>query len=161
LSLRDALSRAEAIGVDLIEIAPNADPPVCKMIDYGKFRYHQTKKEKESKKASHQVKVKEIKLKPNIDEHDLQTKIKHLREFLQKGNKVRITCTFRGREMLYLATGEKLLERIYEESKDLSVVESPTKTLGRTMSLSLAPQAQGGKKMKAEKGESSGKDETQ
>ncbi len=157
MTLRDALMKAESFGVDLIEIAPNADPPVCKMIDYGKFRYHQTKKEKESKKASHQVKVKEVKFKPNIDEHDLQTKIKHIREFLQKGNKVRITCTFRGREMLYLAKGEKLLERVFEETKDLAVIESPIKTLGRTMSLSLAPQ--GGKKMKAEKGEASGKDE--
>jgi translation initiation factor IF-3 len=158
MSLREALQKAEEYGVDLIEIAPSADPPVCKVMDYGKFRYHQTKKEKESKKASHQVKVKEVKLKPNIDAHDLLTKIKHMREFLQKGNKVRVTCTFRGREMLYLAAGEKLLERIYEETKDLAVIEAPIKTLGRTMSLGLAPQ---GKKTKIEKGESSAKDEDQ
>ncbi len=154
MSARDALMRAEAAGVDLIEIAPNADPPVCKIMDYGKFRYHQTKKEKESKKASHQVRVKEVKLKPNIDPHDLQTKIKQMKEFLQKGNKVRITCTFRGREMLYIAAGEKLLESIYESLKDVAMVEAPIKTLGRTMSLSLAPQ--GGKKVKVEKGEASG-----
>jgi translation initiation factor IF-3 len=156
MTLRDALMKAEEVGVDLIEIAPNADPPVCKMIDYGKFRYHLTKKEKESKKASHQVKVKEIKLKPNIDPHDLLTKIKHIREFLQKGNKVRITCTFRGREMLYLASGEKLLERVFEESKEYATIETPIKTMGRTMSLVLAPQ---GKKVKIEKGETSGKNE--
>ena len=105
MSLRDALMRAEDAGLDLVEIAPTAKPPVAKIIDYGKFRYHQQKKEKDSKKAQIQIKVKEIKLKPNIDTHDFQTKIKHAREFLVKGNKVRISIMFRGREMLHIDLG--------------------------------------------------------
>ncbi len=99
LTLAEALAKAEAAGLDLVEIAPSAEPPVCKIIDFGKYRYQLTKKEKEQKKSQHQVKVKEIKIKPNTDEHDLVTKMKHAREFIAKGNKVRLTCVFRGREM--------------------------------------------------------------
>ena len=98
LTLLEALTRAEQAGLDLVEIAPNAEPPVCKIIDYGKFRYQLTKKEKEQKKSQHQVKVKKVKLKPNTDEHDLHVKMKHAREFIMKGNKVRVTCVFRGRD---------------------------------------------------------------
>ncbi len=96
--LSEALYKAEADGLDLVEISPNAEIPVCKIIDYGKYRYQITKKEKENKKSQHQVKVKEVKIKPNTNDHDLQTKLKHSREFIAKGNKVRITCVFRGRE---------------------------------------------------------------
>ena len=101
LTLAEALAKAESVGLDLVEIAPSAEPPVCKIIDFGKYRYQLTKKEKEQKKSQHQVKVKEIKIKPNTDEHDLMTKIKHAKEFIAKGNKVRLTCIFRGREMLH------------------------------------------------------------
>lgn len=135
---REAMMKAEEIGLDLVEIAPNAKPPVCKIIDYGKFRYHQTKKEKESRKAQHQVKVKEIKIKPNIDIHDFQTKVKHAREFIVKGNKVRITCMFRGREMLHLDLGEKVVQRFCDELADVAAAE-PFKQLGRSLTTTLSP----------------------
>lgn len=141
LTLAEALTKAEQAGLDLVEIAPNAEPPVCKIIDYGKYRYQLTKKEKEQKKAQHQVKVKELKLKPNTDEHDLITKVKHAREFIAKGNKVRLTCVFRGREMLHPEFGEKVVQRICEELSDVASPESPAKMLGRNLSVVLAPGA--------------------
>src|SRR5580698_1947257 len=116
--LAEALAKAELAGLDLVEIAPSAEPPVCKIIDFGKYRYQLTKKEKEQKKSQHQVKVKEIKLKPNTDEHDLMVKIKHAREFVAKGNKVRVTCVFRGREMLHPEFGKRIIERICEDLSD-------------------------------------------
>jgi translation initiation factor IF-3 len=143
LTLIDALTRAEAAGLDLVEIAPGAEPPVCKIIDYGKYRYQQTKKEKENKKSQHVVKVKEIKVKPNTDEHDLLTKLRHAREFIIKGNKVRITCMFRGREMLHTEFGQKVMQRMCNELSDVATPESPPKMLGRSLSVVLAP---GGKK---------------
>ncbi|MBS0615464.1 MAG: translation initiation factor IF-3 [Verrucomicrobia bacterium] len=143
LTLIDALSRAEQVGLDLVEIAPNAVPPVCKIIDFGKYRYEQAKKEKESRKSQHQVKVKEVKLKPNTDEHDLQTKLRHAREFITKGNKVRITCVFRGREMMHTEFGLKVVKRMCEDLSDIATPESPAKLLGRNLSVVLAP---GGKK---------------
>ena len=139
LTLRDALARAEEMGLDLVEIAPTAKPPVAKIIDYGKLRYHQAKKEKESKKAQVQIKVKEIKLKPNIDTHDLQTKLKHARDFLLKGNKVRVSIMFRGREMLHIDLGEKVVQQFCVDLSDISALESPPKMLGRTMSTVIAP----------------------
>ena len=139
LSVREAIRQAEDEGLDLVEIAPNANPPVCKIIDYGKFKYHQLKKEKESKKSQHQIKVKEIKFKPNIDTHDFLTKEKHAREFLEKGNKVRITCSFRGREMLHTELGEKVVQKLCDDLSDVSIVETPEKLLGRTITLVLAP----------------------
>ncbi|GAB4193173.1 MAG: translation initiation factor IF-3 [Simkaniaceae bacterium] len=139
MSPREALEKAESVGLDLVEIAPNANPPVCKIIDYGKFRYQQTKKEKESKKSQHQVKVKEIKIKPNIDEHDFQVKVRRAREFIEKGNKVRLTCMFRGREMLHQEIGEKILQRFCTELEDIAAPEAPLKKLGRNLSLVIAP----------------------
>ncbi len=127
------------MGLDLVEIAPTAKPPVAKIIDYGKLRYHQAKKEKESKKAQVQIKVKEIKLKPNIDTHDLQTKLKHARDFLLKGNKVRVSIMFRGREMLHIDLGEKVVQQFCVDLSDISALESPPKMLGRTMSTVIAP----------------------
>jgi len=143
LTLMDALHRAEQVGLDLVEIASGAEPPVCKIVDFGKYRYEQTKKEKESKKSQHQVKVKEIKIKPNTDEHDLLTKLRHAREFIAKGNKVRITCVFRGREMLHTEIGYKSMMRLCEEMSDIASPESPAKMMGRMLSVVLAP---GGKK---------------
>jgi translation initiation factor IF-3 len=141
LPLGEALYRAEAAGLDLVEIAPSADPPVCKVIDYGKFRYQQAKKEKESKKGQHQPKVKEVKIKPNTDDHDLTTKLKHAREFILKGDKVRITCTFRGREMMHTEFGERLVVRMCTDLSDIATAESPPKMLGRSLSVVLAPGA--------------------
>lgn len=143
---REALTLAEEAGLDLVEIAPNVDPPVCKIIDYGKYRYDQTKREKESKKSQHQVKVKEIKLKPNIDEHDFLTKQKQARQFIEKGNKVKVTCSFRGREMAYPEIGEKLVQRMCDGLEDVAQAESAVKMMGRSLIVVLAPSTQKGKK---------------
>jgi len=139
LNVNDAQKIAEEDGLDLVEIAPNATPPVCKIIDYSKFRYQQLKKEKESKKAQHQVKIKEIKFKPNIDTHDFLTKEKHAKEFIEKGFKVRITCVFRGREMLHTELGEKVVKKILEDLQDIAIVEAPLKLRGKNLSIVLAP----------------------
>lgn len=139
MSLREALARAEEMGLDLVEISPKANPPVVKIIDYGKFRYHQQKKEKEGKKSQVQIRVKEVKLKPNIDTHDFQTKLKHAREFILKGNKVRISIMFRGREMLHIDLGEKVVGQFCQELSDIATVEAPPKLMGRTMTTVLAP----------------------
>jgi translation initiation factor IF-3 len=139
MNLHDALQLAEDDGLDLVEIAPNITPPVCKIIDYSKFKYQQIKKEKESKKAQHQVKIKEIKFKPNIDTHDFLTKEKHAREFIEKGFKVRITCAFKGREMLHTDLGEKVVKRLIDDLRDVSVIEAPLKLMGKSISTVLAP----------------------
>ena len=139
LTLRDALALAEKENLDLVEISPTANPPVCKIIDFGKFRFEQAKKEKESKKSQHQVKVKEIKMKPNIDVHDFNTKLKRARGFLEKQNKVRVTCSFRGREMLHMDLGEGVVKRFCDQLEDVSQEEAPLKRMGRTISLVLAP----------------------
>lgn len=143
LTIHQALMKAEEDGLDLIEIAPNVEPPVCKITDYGKFRYQQTKKEKESKKAQHQVKVKEVKLKPNTDDHDLLTKMRQARDFITKGNKVRLSCVFRGREMQHPEFGQRIIDRFCEGLADISSLEAPAKMMGKTLSVVLAP---GGKK---------------
>ncbi len=157
LTLREALAKAEEMGLDLVEISPQAKPPVAKIIDYGKFRYLQQKREKDSKKSQVQIKVKEIKLKPNIDTHDFETKLKHAREFLVKGNKVRITCMFRGREMLHLDLGVKVVNQFCHDLSDVSTIESPPKLLGRAMSTTLAPSGKRTKPVikRSEKGEES------
>lgn len=139
LSFREALAAAEADGLDLVEIAPTAKPPVAKIIDYGKFRYHQQKKEKDSKKAQVQIKVKEIKLKPNIDTHDFQTKLKHARDFILKGNKVRISIMFRGREMLHTELGKKVVADFCSELADISQIEASGKMMGRVITTVLVP----------------------
>jgi translation initiation factor IF-3 len=141
LTLLDAIQRAEQVGLDLVEIAPTADPPVCKIIDFGKYRYQQTKKEKESKKSQHQVKVKEIKVKPNTDEHDLLTKLRHARKFIEEGNKVKITCNFRGREMMHSEFGKKIVDRMCNDMSDIATPESSPKFFGKTLSVVLAPGA--------------------
>lgn len=139
VSIFEAQSYAEKDGLDLVEISPNAEPPVCKIVDYGKYRYQVTKKERESKKGQHQAKLKEVKIKPNIDEHDLKVKIKRAREFIEKGNKVRVTCMFRGREMARPELGQKVAHRIAEEMGDIAQTETPPKQMGRNYSLVLAP----------------------
>jgi translation initiation factor IF-3 len=143
MSTEEALQLAYNAGLDLIEIVATAAPPVCKIMDQGKFRYDQTKKEKESKKSRHQIKVKEIKLKPHTDDHDLDFKRNHARKFLTEGDKVKVTCTFRGREMMYPDLGEKILSRFCSTLDDVATIEAPTKLVGKIMSLMLSP---GGKK---------------
>lgn len=139
VTIQEALEKAAEWGLDLVEIAPNAVPPVCKIIDYGKFRYDQTKREKESKKSQHQIKVKEVKIKPNIDDHDLQTKIRHAREFVEKGNKVKVTCMYRGREMAHPEIGQKVVQQFCIELEDIAAPESPMKLFGRFLTVVLAP----------------------
>lgn len=137
--LQDALAQSQQLGLDLVEIAPTANPPVCKIIDYGKFRFQQTKRDKLNRKASHQTKIKEIKLKPNIDPHDLGVKIKKAMEFLEKGCKVKFTCMFRGREIVFADNGKAVLDKVCETLGDTALVESPPKMMGRTLTLMLAP----------------------
>ncbi len=148
MPIAEALAKAENMKLDLVEIAPNASPPVCKIIDFGKLKYRQTKKEKENKKQQFQVKVKEIKLKPGIDEHDFQTKVNHAKKFILKGHKVRLTLIFRGREMLHTELGTKLVDKILQILSDIVIVETPLKSMGRIMTIVLAP---AGKKVKGEK----------
>lgn len=141
LSFSEALALAKEAGLDLVEVVASSTPPVCKIIDYGKFRYDQTKREKESRKSQHQVKVKEVKISPNISEHDLEVKQRHAREFLEKGNKVKVSCLFRGREVMHPENGAKLMNRMVTELEDVSMVEASPKLLGRMMILVLAPVA--------------------
>ncbi len=141
LPLYEALAMAEEQGLDLVEIVPGSSPPVCKVMNFGKFRYDQSKREKENKKASHQIKIKEVKFKPNIDVHDLTTKTRQAREFLISGNKVKITCTFRGREMAHPEIGEKIVQTVCQELEDISIAESPPKMMGRMLLVVLAPGA--------------------
>ncbi len=155
LAIQEAQALAEAAGLDLVEIAPTAKPPVCKIIDFGKYRYQVTKKEKESKKAQVQVKVKEIKVKPNTDDHDLEVKVKHAREFIQKGNKVRLTCMFRGREMQHPEFGQRVVQRIIDALADIATPEAPPKQLGKSLSAVLAPGKKKSKETKNEDAQSS------
>ncbi|MEL7431228.1 MAG: translation initiation factor IF-3 [Chlamydiota bacterium] len=150
MDLRQALDLARKEGLDLIEVSPSAKPPVCRLTEYGKFRYHRTKKEKESRKAQHQVKVKEIKFKPNIDVHDFQTKAKKARSMIEKGNKIRFTCMFRGREILHMELGEKVIKEFCQELQDVATPESVSKRMGRSLTRVLAPFS-AAKKKSAEK----------
>lgn len=155
ITIQEAQALADAAGLDLVEIAPTAKPPVCKIIDYGKYRYQVTKKEKESKKAQVQVKVKEIKVKPNTDDHDLETKVKHARDFIQKGNKVRLTCMFRGREMQHPEFGQRVIHKIIEALADIATPEAPAKQMGRSLSAVIAPGKKKTKETKHEDAQSS------
>ena len=139
MEIDEARTIAEERGLDLVEVAPNARPPVCKIMDYGRYKYEQAKKEKQAKKKQHQITVKEMKFRPKIDDHDYEYKVAHVREFLEKGDKVKLTIMFRGREMMHQEFGEAILDRIVEELKDISVVEQEAKTDGRNMTMVLTP----------------------
>ncbi|CRX38691.1 Translation initiation factor IF-3 [Estrella lausannensis] len=132
---------AEEVGLDLVEIVPTSTPPVCKIMNFGKFRYDQTKREKENKKAQHQIKVKEVKFKPNIDDHDLETKLRQAKDFLLKGNKVKITLAFRGREMMHPEVGRALMTKVCDELAEISIAEAPPSMMGRILSTVLSPKA--------------------
>lgn len=136
-----ALSMARDRGLDLMEVSPNAQPPVCKICDYGKFKYEKKKKEHQAKKKQVVIKVKEIQLRPQTDEHDLQYKFKNVREFLIEGDKAKITIMFRGREIAYLEQGHKMLQRLIEQVKDVANVEYPPKLEGKKLIMILAPGA--------------------
>lgn len=137
----EAQKRADDANLDLVEVVPTSTPPVCKILDYGKYRYDQTKREKESKKSQHQIKIKEVKLKPNIDDNDLLVKARQARDFLSKGNKVKVSCMFRGREMVHAQRGQALVQRFCDELADISTLEAPLKLMGRILQAVLAPGA--------------------
>lgn len=144
-SLRDALAMAEEAGLDLVEIAPNADPPVCKVMDYKKFLYEQKKKQKEIKSKASKIVVKEIRFGPNTDEHDFNFKLKHAQKFLEEGAKVRAFVFFRGRSIVYKEQGEILLLKFAQELEDLGKVEMMPKLEGKKMFIIIAPKNQGKK----------------
>jgi translation initiation factor IF-3 len=137
--LADALRAAEEAQVDLVEIAPTAVPPVCRVMDYGKFKYEEQKKAHEAKLKQKQIQIKEVKFRPQTDDHDYQTKLRNLVRFLEEGDKAKITLRFRGREMAHQEFGYKLLERLRDDLAQLSVVESMPRLEGRQMVMVLAP----------------------
>ena len=137
MSAREAMKIAQEAELDLVKIAPTAKPPVCKIIDYGKFRYEQSRKEKEAKKKQKTVEIKEVRLSPNIDTNDLNTKVNNARKFISKGNKVKVTLRFRGREMAHVQQSRHILDDFAELLTDIAVVEKPGKLEGRNMSMVL------------------------
>jgi translation initiation factor IF-3 len=134
-----ALELAENQGLDLVEVSPNAKPPVCKIMDYGKYKYQQTKKLKESRKHQAVVILKEVKFRPNTDDHDLDFKIRNIQRFLEEGHKVKATVVFRGREMSYREGGKKVLEFVLDQTKEKAALEIPPKMEGRQMMMILTP----------------------
>ena len=137
MSAREALKIAQEAELDLVKIAPMAKPPVCKIIDYGKYKYEQTRKEKEARKKQKTVEIKEVRLSPNIDTNDLNTKINNAKKFISKGNKVKVTLRFRGREMAHVQRRKHILDDFAETLADIAVVEKPAKMEGRAMSMVL------------------------
>jgi translation initiation factor IF-3 len=138
MSAREAYMKAQEAGLDLVKIAPMAKPPVCKIVDYGKFRYEQARREKEARKKQHTVDIKEVRMSPNIDTNDLNTKVGAARKFLTKGDKVKVTLRFRGREMAHMNASRHILDGFAEKLSDIASVEKPAKVEGRTMSMVLA-----------------------
>jgi translation initiation factor IF-3 len=141
LDTREAIKRAEEQGLDLVEVAPTAKPPVCRIMDFGKYKYEMAKKAAESRKHQTVIVVKEIKLRPRTDEHDVNFKMNNIKRFLEEGNKVKVTVMFRGREMAHIDYGRKVLERIVSELQNEAVVESPPRLEGRNMTLLLGAKA--------------------
>jgi len=139
MSARDALLRAYDVGMDLLEISPNAEPPVCKITDFGKFKYEQQKKANEARKRQKVVEIKEIKVRPNIDDHDYEVKMRQMKGFIEEGDKVKVTLRFRGREMAHQDLGAKVLERIRNEMAEAVKVESMPRLENRQMIMVLAP----------------------
>ncbi len=137
MPINEARALAEEAGIDLVLIAPNAKPPVCRIIDYGKFKYEQTRKEKEAKKKQKTIEIKEIRMSPNIDKNDLNTKVNAARKFLSKGDRVKVTLRFRGREMAHMQNGRVILEEFAKALEDVAVVEKQPKVEGRTLTMFL------------------------
>ena len=146
VATRDALQMARDRGLDLMEISPNSSPPVCKIADYGKFKYEKKKKETQARKKQTVIKVKEIQLRPQTEEHDLDYKFKNVRSFLEEGDKAKITIMFRGREITYVDQGFKIMKRLQELVKDVAVVEAYPKLEGKKLIMILAPAPGGGPK---------------
>jgi len=139
LSLDEALTTAAGKGFDLVEVSPNAEPPVCRIMDYGKFKYQASKKAAEAKKKTAKVELKEVKMRPKTEEHDYNFKLKNARKFLDAGNKVKVTIMFRGREVTHPDYGKRLLEKLAADVQDIAQVEAPARMAGRFMSMVVAP----------------------
>ncbi len=138
-SRQEALDLAQTANLDLVMVAPNAKPPVCRIMDYGKYRYEQQKKDKEARKNQKIINIKEVRLSPNIEEHDFNTKLRNARKFLEKGDKVKASIRFRGRAITHKEIGQEVLERLAKQCEDLGTVETKPKMEGRSMFLMLAP----------------------
>ena len=138
MPVKEAMKLAQEAELDLVKIAPKAQPPVCKIIDYGKYRYELARKEKEAKKKQKTVEVKEVRISPNIDTNDLNTKVNNAKKFIAKGNKVKVTLRFRGREMAHIAQSKHILDDFAKEVEDMAVVEKAPKQEGRSISMVLA-----------------------
>lgn len=139
LPTSEALDRAKEHGLDLVEVSPNVRPPVCRILDFGKYKYDLAKKDKQAKKKQHTFQLKEMRYRPKIDGHDFEFKTKHVREFLESGSKVRCFVLFRGREMAYTERGRMILDRVIEELKDVCLIEAAPKLEGRNMTMVLGP----------------------
>lgn len=139
VATREAMARAEGVGLDLVEISPNASPPVCKILDLGKFKYEAQKKKNEAKKKQKVIDIKEVKLRPNIDEHDYEVKMRNARRFLEEGDKVKVTMRFRGREVAHQDLGMNVLRRVSDDMGDLAKVEQHPRLEGRQMIMVMAP----------------------
>lgn len=141
MSPRDAMERAEEVGLDLVEVSPNAKPPVCKIMDYGKYQYEKSKREREARKKQSKIVLKEIQFRPDTAEHDYQFKKRHVEDFLKNGWKVRATVRFRGREMMHTQLGRKMLTRLEKDVAEIAEVEQPAKMETRAMSMLLMPKS--------------------
>lgn len=134
-----ALAKAQSEGLNLVEVNPMSKPPVCKIMDYGRFKYEEKKRENEAKKRQIQVELKEVKLRPKTDDHDLDVKARHIRRFLEEGNKVKVTCRFRGREITHPETAERQLVHFIEVTRDIALIEQPPRMEAKTMTILLGP----------------------
>lgn len=153
LSISEAVKRAREQSLDLVEVSPNSEPPVCKIMDYGKYKYAQNKKIHDAKKHQTVIQIKEIKVRPNIEQHDLEFKVKHIKRFLQEGNKVKVNLVFRGREITHTETSRVLLDKITEEIGSIGVVELKPKMDKKNLFMVLAPKPVSSKKEKEPKTE--------
>lgn len=141
MRFEEALKRAEDNGLDLVEVAGTADPPVCRLMDYGKHVYQQSKRQREARKNQHTVRIKEVKFHPNIDQHDYETKRNHVVAFLGKGDKVKVSMFFRGREAAHAELGMKLMQRLIADTQEVAAVDAPPRNSGRLLSMMLSTRA--------------------
>ncbi len=141
LATREALALAQSKGLDLVEVAATSRPPVCRIMDYGKFKYEQNLRARKARKNQHQMQLKEVKMRPKIEDHDYDFKLRHARTFLEERDKVKFTVTFRGREMAHQELGYKIIEAIVNDLADVAVVETPPRSEGRTVSMVMTPKA--------------------
>lgn len=139
LSRNDAIAAAKEAGMDLVEVAAAAEPPVCRIMDYGKFKYEQQKKKQEAKKRQTVVQIKEIKVRPKTDDHDYETKVRHIRRFIEEGDRCKVTVFFRGREIVHKDRGVAILERVVQDTQDIAKMEQEPRAEGRTLQMLLVP----------------------